>query len=92
MLYKAELEKMRKVLRKYDIRLQQNLKQEQHIPEDTEYDVIILDYYGMIELNAKKIKYRHIKNIFERTFSNGLLNKKEFTRILRSEYGLQGTN
>ena len=88
MLYKTELEKMRKVLRKYDIRLQQNIKQEQHIPEDTEYDVIILDYYGMIELNAKKIKYSHIKNIFERTFSNGLLNKKEFIRILRSEYGL----
>ena len=82
MFFNSELQKIRKVLYKYDIRLQQNMKQKQHKPESTEYEVTILDNYGMIDVKIQNVRYSKIKRIFNITCKNGLLNKTKFKKML----------
>ena len=82
MFLNSELQKMRKVFYKYDIRLKQNENQKQHTPENTEYEITILDNYGMIALKVSNIKYKKIKRIFDLTCENGLLNKNKFKKMI----------
>lgn len=82
MFFNSELQKIRKVFYKYDIRLKQNKNQKQHAPENTEYEIIILDKYGMIDLKISNIKYKKIKRIFDLTCKNGLLNKNKFKKMI----------
>lgn len=82
MFFNSELQKMRKVFYKYDIRLEQSQKQKQHIPENTEYEITILNHYGLIDLQIQNVKYKKIKKIFELTCKDGLLNKEKFKKMI----------
>lgn len=82
MFFNSELQKMRKVFYKYDIRLEQNKNQKQHTPENTEYEITILDNYGMIDLRKSNVKYKKIKRIFDLTCKNGLLDKDKFKKMI----------
>lgn len=82
MFFNSELQKMRKVFYKYDIRLEQNKNQKQHTPDNTEYEITILDNYGMIDLRKSNVKYKKIKRIFDLTCKNGLLDKDKFKKMI----------
>lgn len=82
MFFNNELNKMRKVFYKYDIRLEQNKNQKQHTPDNTEYEITILDNYGMIDLKKSNVKYKKIKRIFDLTCKNGLLDKGKFKKMI----------
>lgn len=82
MFFNSELQKMRKVFYKYDIKLEQNKNQKQHTPENTEYEITILDNYGMIDLRKSNVKYKKIKRIFDLTCKNGLLDKDKFKKMI----------
>ena len=82
MFFDSELRKIRKVLYKYDIRLQQNLNQKRHKPESTEYEVTILNNYGMLDLKIQNVRYSKIKRIFNVTCKDGLLDKEKFKKML----------
>lgn len=82
MFYKSELQKMRKVFYKYDIRLKQNLKQKKHAPEDTEYSITILNYKGMIDFKVDNVKFKNIRKIFKNTEKEGILDIKKFKALI----------
>lgn len=82
MFFNSELQKMRKVFYKYDIRLEQNKNQKQHTPDNTEYEITILDNYGRIDLRKSNVKYKKIKRIFDLTCKNGLLDKDKFKKMI----------
>lgn len=82
MFYKSELQKMRKVFYKYDIRLKQNLKQKKHASEDTEYSITILNYKGMIDFKVDNVKFKNIRKIFKNTEKEGILDIKKFKALI----------